>query len=387
MKENNNNIIREVAFEIDAFELKYYNYYEKGSFEKVQTDLHDVQETIDKVADEKFTEAERLNKLKEAPSDIDICVANANTEIDEMESVSVQNGLVRSKHLQNLLQSARERGSEYHDPDVDHVSVKIPWYLVNNLLEKLYLKYHKTKIHKCFDIVHKYLLDDYDNADNARGIYVFWKEMEELWNEVDDEETLSNHYHDSDNYWDYGVDPKYCKNLKDFFKKRITRINRAKRKEVIRLQKEKIALRKKEIEVKKLQAQQHKLRNYLPLKEYGLNVPGTVYWFKDINNIFQKNKHGILYVGESRNFHKRFSAYKPRENGRLTELEAKLQNKFPKLNKNIIQKFVRDKNQCKIRVLSYNFLNDDWKRKKHEARIIKRVKPLLNKGASFYDGV
>ena len=64
---------------------------------------------------------------------------------------------------------------------------KIPWYLVDNLLEKLYLKYHKTKIHKCFDIVHKYLLDDYDNADNARGIYVFWKEMEELWDEVDDE--------------------------------------------------------------------------------------------------------------------------------------------------------------------------------------------------------
>ena len=372
-------IIREVAFEIDAFELKYYNYYEKGSFEKVQTDLHDVQETIDKVADEKFTEAERLNKLKEAPSDIDICVANANTEIDQMESIGVQNGLVRSKHLQNLLQSARERGYAYHNPDVDHVSVKLPWYLVDNLLEKLYLKYHKTKIHKCFDIVHKYLLDDYDNADNARGIYVFWKEIQELWEEVDDEETLSNHYHDGDNYWEHGVDPKYCKNLKDFFKKRITRINRAKRKEVIRLQKEKIALRKKEIEVKKLQAQQHKLRNYLPLKEYGLNVPGTVYWFKDINNIFQKNKHGILYVGESRNFHKRFSAYKPRENGRLTELETKLQNRFPKIDKEVIQQFVRDPKQCRMRVISHKFLSDNWKRRNYESRVIRIVKPLLNR--------
>ena len=121
-------IIREVAFGIDKFELKHYNEEVRGCFERVQKDLHDVQETIDKVADEKFTEAERLNKLKEAPSDIDICVANANTEIDQMESIGVQNGLVRSKHLQNLLQSARERGYAYHNPDVDHVSVKLPWF-------------------------------------------------------------------------------------------------------------------------------------------------------------------------------------------------------------------------------------------------------------------
>jgi|TARA_E500000318_G_C3556116_1_gene211201 hypothetical protein len=372
-------IIREVAFEIDKFELKHYNEEVRGCFERVQKDLHDVQETIDKVADEKFTEAERLNKLKEAPSDIDICVANANTEIDQMESIGVQNGLVRSKHLQNLLQSARERGYAYHNPDVDHVSVKLPWYLVDNLLEKLYLKYHKTKIHKCFDIVHKYLLDDYDNADNARGIYVFWKEIQELWEEVDDEETLSNHYHDGDNYWEHGVDPKYCKNLKDFFKKRITRINRAKRKEVIRLQKEEIALRKKEAEVKKLQAKEHKLRNYLPLKKYGEGVPGSVYWFKDINKKFQKNKHGILYVGESRNFHKRFSAYQPRENGRLTELETKLQNRFPKIDKEVIQQFVRDPKQCRMRVISHKFLSDNWKRRNYESRVIRIVKPLLNR--------
>jgi len=300
-----------------------------------------------------------------------------------MESIGVQNGLVRSKHLHNLLQAARFRNSKdpeyYREPDVDHVSVKIPWYLVDNLLEKLYLKYHKTQIHKCFDIVHKYLLDDYENENNARGIYVFWKEIEELWEEVVDEETLSNHYHDSDNYWDYGVDPKYCKNLKDFFKKRITRIKRARRKKIIGLYKEEAALRQKEAEVKKLRAKQHKLRNYLSLKKYGEDVPGSVYWFKDVNKKFQKNKHGVLYVGESKNFQKRFSAYQPRENGRLTELETKLQNKFPKIDKETIQKFVRDENQCKIRVLSHNFLNDDWKRKNHEARIIKRVKPLLNR--------
>ena len=267
----NSDIIREVAFEIDNFELKYYNYYQQGSFEKIQEYLHEVQETVDNAANRKFVEYERLKKLEETPYSVSISLSNAHSEIDEMESVGVQSGLIRSKHLQNLLQAARFRNSKdpeyYREPNVDHVSVNIPWYLVDNLLEKLYLKYHKTQIHRCFDIVHKYLLDDYDNEDNARGIYVFWKEIKELWDEVDDEETLSNHYHDSDNYWDYGVDPKCCKNLKDFFKKRIRRIRRARRKEVIRLQKEEIARCKKEIELKKLQAQQHKLRNYLPLKK------------------------------------------------------------------------------------------------------------------------
>ena len=376
-------IIREVAFEIDKFELKHYNEEVRGCFERVQKDLDDVRDTVEDLADPRFVESERLKKLEGAPYNVGIALANANTEIDQMESIGVQNGLVRSKHLQNLLQAARFRNSKdpeyYREPDVDHVSVKIPWYLVDNLLEKLYLKYHKTQIHKCFDIVHKYLLDDYENENNARGIYVFWKEIQELWEEVDDEETLSNHYHDGDNYWEYGVDPKYCKNLKDFFKKRITRIKRARRKKIIGLYKEEAALRQKEAEVKKLRAKQHKLRNYLPLKKYGEDVPGSVYWFKDINKKFQKNKHGILYVGESKNFHQRFTAYDPKNNGRLTELERKLQNKLPAIKKETIQEFVRDPEQCRIRVISHKFLSDKFKRKMFESRIIQRVKPLINR--------
>ena len=372
-------IIREVEFEIDKFELKHYNEEVRGCFERVQKDLDDVRDIVEDLADPRFVESERLKKLKGAPYDVSIALANANTEIDQMESISVQNGLVRSKHLQNLLQSARQRGYAYHDPDVDHVSVKIPWYLVDNLLEKLYLKYHKTKIHKCFDIVHKYLLDEYETENSERGIYVFWKEIQELWEEVDDEETLSNHYHDGDNYWEHGVDPKYCKNLKDFFKKRITRIKRARRKKIISLYKKEAVLREKEAEIKKLQAKEHKLRNYLPLKKYGEGVPGSVYWFKDINKKFQKNKHGILYVGESRNFQRRFSAYQPKDNGNLTELETKLQNRFPKIDKEVIQQFVRDPKQCRMRVISYKFLSDNWKRRNYESRVIRIVKPLLNR--------
>jgi len=376
---NKNDIIREVAFEIDAFELKHYNEELRGCFEGVQKDLDDVQDTVEDLADPRFVESERLKKLEGAPYEVGIALANANTEIDQMESISVQNGLVRSKHLQNLLQSARQRGYEYHDPDVDYVSVKLPWYLVDNLVEKLYLKYHKTKIHKCFDIVHKYLLDEYETENSARGIYVFWKEIQELWEEVDDEETLSNHYHDDDNYWEYDIDPKECKNLKDFFRKRIkATIDERKEKEK-RLEAQAKVEKQKLKELKKLNAKEHKLRNYLPLKKYGDEVPGSVYWFKDINKKFQKNKHGILYVGESRNFHKRFNAYAPKENGKLTELETKLQKKFPEIDKEVIQKFVRDPQQCRVRVISHKFLSDNWKRRNYESRVIRKVKPLLNR--------
>ena len=380
---NKNDIIRAVAFEVDEFELKHYNEEIKGCFEGVQKDLNQIQDTVEDLADPRFIESERLKKLNEAPYEVGVSLANANSEIDQMESVGLQNGLVRSKHLQNLLQAARFRNSKdeyyYRDPNVDHVSVQLPWYLVNNLLEKLYLKYHKTKVHTCFDIVHRYLLDEYETEDNARGIYVFWKEIQELWEEVDDEETLSNHYHDTDDYWDHDVDPKSCKNLKDFFKQRIkARINERKEKqkkleEQVKIEKQKIK------ELKRLNAKEHKLRNYLPLKKYSDDVPGSVYWFKDINKKFQKNKHGILYVGESRNFHKRFNAYQPRDNGKLTELETKLQKKFPKIKKEIIQKFIRDPKQCRVRVISHKFLSNNWKRKNYESRVIRKVKPLLNR--------
>ena len=107
--------------------------------------------------------------------------------------------------------------------------------------------------------------------------------QEELWEEVDDEETLSNHYHDDDNYWEYDIDPKECKNLKDFFRKRIkATIDERKEKEK-RLEAQAKVEKQKLKELKKLNAKEHKLRNYLPLKKYGDEVPGSVYWFKDIN--------------------------------------------------------------------------------------------------------
>ena len=366
-------ILRKVAHEVDMFEMEHYNEEKKGMFERVQRFLDEISdETVD-LETKKHIDPERIS------GGIQESLMEARVHIDEMESIAVQNGLVRSKHLQNLLQAARCRGSSYHHPDIDHVQVKLPWYLVNNLLEKLYLKYHETKIHKCFDKVHKYLLDEDD--DGYRGIYGFWKEIDELWDEVFDEETLSNHYHDDDDYWEYDIDPKECKNKKDFFRKRIKAKIKEKKEAEKRVVEQAQIDKKKQEELNILKAKKHKLRNYLPLKNYGEDVPGSVYWFKDINKKFVKNKFGILYVGESRNFHKRFSAYEPRDNGRLTELETKLQNKFSTIKKETIQKFVRDPEQCRIRVISHKFLSDNFKRKAFESRVIQRVKPLLNRYA------
>ena len=368
-------ILRKVAHEVDMFEMEHYNEEKKGMFEITQKFLDEINdETVD-LETKKHIDPEHIGRQ------ILGSLMEANTHIDCMESIGVQNGLVRSKHLHNLLLAANIRDTRntynYDNPDIDYVEQKVPWYKVDNLIEKLYLKYHETKIHKCFDKVHKYLLDEDD--DGYRGIYGFWKEIDELWEEVFDEETLSNHYHNNDDYWEYDIDPKECKNLLDFFQKRIAaKIEDRKEAEKLVVEQSKIDKKKQE-ELKILKAKKHKLRNYIPLKKYGEEVPGSVYWFKDINKKFQKNEYGILYVGESRNFHKRFSAYKPKDNGRLTELETKLQKKFPKIKKETIQKFVRDPEQCRIRVIPYKFLSNNFKRKMFESRIIQRVKPLLNR--------
>jgi len=367
-------ILRKVAHEVDMFEMEHYNEEKKGMFEITQKFLDEINdETVD-LETKKHIDPEHIGRQ------ILGSLMEANTHIDCMESIGVQNGLVRSKHLHNLLLAANIRDTQntynYDNPDIDYVEQKVPWYKVDNLIEKLYLKYHETKIHRCFDIMQRYLIDD---ESDSRGIYGFWKEIDELWEEVFDEETLSNHYHNNDDYWEYDIDPKECKNLLDFFKKRIAaKIEDRKEAEKLVVEQSKIDKKKQE-ELKILKAKKHKLRNYIPLKKYGEEVPGSVYWFKDINKKFQKNEYGILYVGESRNFHKRFSAYKPKDNGRLTELETKLQKKFPKIKKETIQKFVRDPEQCRIRVIPYKFLSNNFKRKMFESRIIQRVKPLLNR--------
>ena len=367
-------ILRKVAHEVDMFEMEHYNEEKKGMFEITQKFLDEINdETVD-LETKKHIDPEHIGRQ------IQESLMEANTHIDCMESIGVQNGLVRSKHLHNLLLAANIRDTQntynYDNPDIDYVEQKVPWYKVDNLIEKLYLKYHETKIHRCFDIMQRYLIDD---ESDSRGIYGFWKEIDELWEEVFDEETLSNHYHNNDDYWEYDIDPKECKNLLDFFQKRIAaKIEDRKEAEKLVVEQSKIDKKKQE-ELKILKAKKHKLRNYIPLKKYGEEVPGSVYWFKDINKKFQKNEYGILYVGESRNFHKRFSAYKPKDNGRLTELETKLQKKFPKIKKETIQKFVRDPEQCRIRVIPYKFLSNNFKRKMFESRIIQRVKPLLNR--------
>ena len=384
MKRIDGDVLRDVSYEIDMFEMEHYNEEKRGCFERVQRDLGEIDDCAMDLQDPKYVDSERLKRMNTISYTIQESMMNLNCEIDNMESISVQNGLVRSKHLQNLLHAARFRNFKdpyyYRDPEVDHVEVRLPWYLVDNLLEKLYLKYHKTPIHNCFDIIQRYLLDD---DSEARGIYCFWKEIQDLWDEVIDEETLSNHYHTDDNYWDYEIDPKDCKNLKDFFKKRMAVKKHNKRKEERRILKQNKEDEAKEKELKIIRAKEHKLRNFTSIEEFSNDQEGSVYIFADVKQRFAKSKKlsfGVLYVGESKNFNNRFAAYAHKNGDRYSELEQKLIKKFPQESKSKIRAFVRDPKQCRLRVITNKKLADSTYRHWCEHRLITKCQPLLNKG-------
>ena len=370
--------IRNVALDVDCFELDHYNDEKPGVWEEAQDEITKAEEYTSSLYEKK---SEFLNG-KDIYNDLEPHFANLRCEIDQLEHIGLQSSLIRSKHLHNLLQAARERdGNTYHNPKIDHVTVTLPWYKVNNLIEKLYIKYHKTEIHKYYDLVEKYIhygsVKKYNDDDEkyCYGVYSHWKEIREEYRDMmDDEETISNHYHTHDKEWQYGVDPKECKNLPDFFKKRIRRIKRNRRRK-------EIAEVKRENKQKIVQAKEHKLRNYVSLHQYLRKIPGSVYWFVDKNKKFAKNKKlpfGVLYVGESKNFQNRFVAYAPKSSDRLTELERKMKKKFPNLKEEDIKQFIRDPKQCCLKEVKYNFLSNDYRRRYFEQRLIQTTRPLLN---------
>ena len=368
--------IRKVAFDVDCFELDHYNDEKPGVWEEAQDEITKAEKYTESLYEKK---SEFLNG-KDIYNNLEPHFANLRCEIDQLEHIGLQSSLIRSKHLHNLLQAARERdGDTYHNPKIDHVTVKLPWYKVNNLIEKLYIKYHRTEIHKYYDLVEEYIhygsIKKYDDEKYCYGMYCHWKEIREGYRDMmDDEETISNHYHTHDKEWQYGVDPKKCKNLPDFFKKRIRRIKRNRRKK-------EIAEVKRENKQKIQHAKEHKLRNYVSLHQYVRKIPGSVYWFVDKNKKFAKNKKlpfGVLYVGESKNSQNRFVAYAPKSSDRLTELERKMKKKFPNLKEEDIKQFIRDPKQCCLKEVKYNFLSNDYRRRYFEQRLIQTTRPLLN---------
>ena len=370
-------ILRNVSHEIDEFEMEHYNEEKKGMWEVATGDLDKIYDTVQNdLRNRKNIDPEHIAEK------IEISLENARCEIDDMESIGVQNGLVRSKHLQNLLLAAKIRDTRdtdnWYDPDIDYVEQTVPWYKVDNLIEKLYVKYHKTRIHECFDTMNRYLIE---TKSDYRGTYCWWKEMEELWEEVEGEETLSNHYHDNDDYWDYDVDPKECKNLKDFFRKRIkVKIKEKKEKERLLLEQAKKDEEKEE-ELKIIRAKEHKLKKYTSIEEFSNQQKGSVYLFADVKQKFAKSKKlpfGVLYVGESRNFNNRFTAYAHKDGDSYSELEKRLINRFPEKSKAEIKEFVRDPEQCKLKVITNKKLSNHYYRKKCERKFIIISQPLLN---------
>jgi len=372
--------IRDVSYEIDMFEMKHYNEDVKGTWEKIEKTIREILDAAWECLNRDYTIEKRSEMQEDFVSALDCELFDIQNQVDHLEHVGVQNGLIRSKHLHNLLLAAKNRSyKNYENPEeIDHVQVTIPWYQERNLLENLYLKYHTTPIHKASKT-----LDDYyiNPDDDHAGIYCFWKEQSEIF--FEEEETTSNHYHDSDYEWEYDVNPTECKNLRDFFKKRIqakNEINKQKELELVEKIKEE-KKRKKELAI--LNAQNHKLRNYIPVEKYGKEINGSVYWFVDVKKNFTDNKHGVLYVGESKNFNNRYKAYEPKTD-KLTELEKKLKKQFPEKTDAEIREFARDPEQCRLRVITRKILNVDRKRKNWESRIIGKVKPLLNRTVQRY---
>ena len=375
-------IIRKVAFDIDEFEMKHYNEDTKGVWERVYGDLDQIDEQIHELQ----TRKESCLDLSEMAWDLTTIMANTRCEVDQLEHLGVQNGLIRSKHLHNFLLAARHRDTQntenYYASDIDYVNVRIPWYLVNNLIEKLYLKYHETRIHRVFDLINKYIFDEKEEHEDWKGIYVWWGEIKEIWHdEIDDEETISNHYHDHDTYWEYDIDPKECKNKKDFFRKRVkAKIKEKKEEERLLLEQAKED-EKNEEELKIIRAKEHKLKKYTSIEEFSNQQKGSVYLFADVKQKFAKSKKlsfGVLYVGESRNFNNRFTAYAHKDGDSYSELEKRLINRFPEKSKSEIKEFVRDPEQCKLKVITNKKLSNHYYRKKCERKFIIISQPLLN---------
>ena len=138
---------------------------------------------------------------------------------------------------------------------------------------------------------------------------------------------------------------------------------------------------KKEKELKIIRAKEHKLRNYTSIEEFSNNQEGSVYLFADVKQKFAKSKKlsfGILYVGESGNFNSRFTAYAHKNGDRYSALEERLIKKFPEISKSEIKEFVRDPEQCKLRVITNKKLSDSPYRLRCEKRLIIKLQPLLN---------
>ena len=87
-------ILRNVSHEIDEFEMEHYNEEKKGMWEVATGDLDKIYDTVQNdLRNRKNIDPEHIAEK------IEISLENARCEIDDMESIGVQNGLVRSKHL------------------------------------------------------------------------------------------------------------------------------------------------------------------------------------------------------------------------------------------------------------------------------------------------
>ena len=83
-------ILRKVSYEIDKFEMDHYNEDKKGRWEGANEDLDKINDIVNDLQTLKHINPDHI------ADKIQVSLANARCEVDNMESIAVQNGLVRS---------------------------------------------------------------------------------------------------------------------------------------------------------------------------------------------------------------------------------------------------------------------------------------------------
>ncbi len=255
----------------------------------------------------------------------------------------------------------RGKASRRIKPDL--VSVEIPWFMVTNLLHKLFFKYYKNAHHKTKDFVN-----------NLYG-FISLREPKKYIS------PSNNPEYQWEEGWEFNVDPLDYKNLRSFLKARI-KIKQKYFKDLVQIREnERIEKEQQEIERIKIEKEKNKKdiakNKYLNAYEDLDEKDGECYVVVEKKKVFSKNKRKpfCLYVGETENFAARRKNYRD-FNKPNNELVNKLFKKFPKMTREKI--VVKLKNNIKVKRLRFKCLQNVGYRKYFEGYLINLFKPIIN---------
>tara|TARA_R110000823_G_scaffold83189_1_gene187880 strand:- start:125 stop:1282 length:1158 start_codon:yes stop_codon:yes gene_type:complete len=271
------------------------------------------------------------------------------TFIGAYEVLSIEEDILRGKASRRI------------KPDL--VSVETPWFMVTNLLHKLFFKYYKNSHYKTKDTENNPF--EFLSIGERKKYISPSNNPEYQWNEG----------------WEFEVDPLGHKNLRSFLKARVEVKKKYIKKLVEAREEEKLRVKREETERIELEKQKEKkerhVNKYSKAYENLDEKDGECYVICEKKKVFTniKNKANCLYVGETENFAARRKNYRDFSNPN-NEIVNKLIKKFPKMTREkIINKLT---NNVKVKRLRFKSLQHVGYRKHIEGYLIWKLKPLLN---------